>query len=312
MQTRVGPVRLSVPRDRAGTFEPVLVPKRAERIAGGLDDMIISLSAHGMSVRDILHHLRQVNGTELSHEQVSRITDQVMDEVKAWQTRPLDPTWAVVFLDAIVVKVRDNHVVQNKHPTRPQKPAGTSPPTTPWSSYSGWPSSTSRTNAPANAPSNATTATSTPSHPHASSRDNAPPDGAKHSTNSPRPIQDASGKADFTVCLQGLPHLKWLRMRCVNHWRSGRMMCQAPEGVTQMSRPGQIWKSFQSGRCLSLWWRLHRGARLQRQVMPGCQGTVWSRSQRCEGWLQVGKTQVACRASTSRRIRAGGRYPGRP
>ncbi|WP_433469908.1 IS256 family transposase [Spirillospora sp. CA-128828] len=114
VQTGVGPVRLSVPRDRAGTFEPVLVPKRAGRIAGGLDDMIISLYAHGMSVRDILHHLKQVYGTELSHEQVSRITDQVMDEVKAWQTRPLDPTWAVVFLDAIVVKVRDNHVVQNK------------------------------------------------------------------------------------------------------------------------------------------------------------------------------------------------------
>ncbi|MDL4818573.1 IS256 family transposase [Actinomadura opuntiae] len=114
VQTGVGPVRLSVPRDRAGTFEPVLVPKRAGRIAGGLDDMIISLYAHGMSVRDILHHLKQVYGTELSHEQVSRITDQVMDEVKAWQTRPLDPTYAVVFLDALVVKVTDNHVVQNK------------------------------------------------------------------------------------------------------------------------------------------------------------------------------------------------------
>ncbi|GAA2455661.1 IS256 family transposase [Actinomadura vinacea] len=114
LQTGVGPVRLSVPRDRAGTFEPVLVPKRAGRVAGGLDDMIISLYAHGMSVRDILHHLKQVYGTELSHEQVSRITDQVMDEVKAWQTRPLDPTYAVVFLDAIVVKVRDNNVVTSK------------------------------------------------------------------------------------------------------------------------------------------------------------------------------------------------------
>ncbi len=114
VQTGVGPVRISVPRDRAGSFEPVLVPKRAGRVAGGLDDMIISLYAHGMSVRDILHHLKQVYGTELSHEQVSRITDQVMDEVKAWQTRPLDPTYAVVFLDAIVVKVRDNNVVTNK------------------------------------------------------------------------------------------------------------------------------------------------------------------------------------------------------
>lgn len=114
VQTGVGPVPLQVPRDRAGTFEPLLVPKRAGRVAGGLDDMIVSLYAHGMSVRDILHHLAQVYGTELSHETVSRITDAVMDEVKAWQSRPLDPVYAVVFLDAIVVKVRDNHAVQNK------------------------------------------------------------------------------------------------------------------------------------------------------------------------------------------------------
>jgi|HubBroStandDraft_3_1064219.scaffolds.fasta_scaffold43593_2 putative transposase len=114
VQTGVGPVGLAVPRDRAGTFEPLLVPKRAGRVAGGLDDMIISLYAHGMSVRDILHHLEQVYGTQLSHETVSRITDQVLEDVRAWQSRPLDPVYAVVFLDAIVVKVRDNHVVQNK------------------------------------------------------------------------------------------------------------------------------------------------------------------------------------------------------
>src|SRR5579872_3754651 len=114
VQTGVGPVPLAVPRDRAGTFEPLLVPKRAGRVAGGLDDMIISLYAHGMSVRDILHHLEQVYGTQLSAETVSRITDGVLEEVRAWQSRPLDPVYAVVFLDAIVVKVRDNHVVQNK------------------------------------------------------------------------------------------------------------------------------------------------------------------------------------------------------
>jgi transposase-like protein len=67
-----------------------------------------------MSVRDILHHLKQVYGTELSHETVSRITDAVLEEVRAWQSRPLDPVYAVVFLDAIMVKVRDNHVVQSK------------------------------------------------------------------------------------------------------------------------------------------------------------------------------------------------------
>lgn len=114
VQTGVGPVPLAVPRDRAGSFEPLLVPKRAGRVAGGLDDMIISLYAHGMSVRDILHHLEQVYGTQLSHETVSRITDGVLEEVRAWQSRPLDPVWAVAFLDAIMVKVRDNHVVQSK------------------------------------------------------------------------------------------------------------------------------------------------------------------------------------------------------
>src|SRR5580693_1636279 len=114
VQTGVGPVPLAVPRDRAGTFEPLLVPKRAGRVAGGLDDMIISLYAHGMSVRDILHHLDQVYGTQLSHETVSRITDGVLEEVRAWQSRPLEQVYAVVFLDAIVVKVRDNQVVQNK------------------------------------------------------------------------------------------------------------------------------------------------------------------------------------------------------
>jgi len=114
VQTGIGPVPVEVPRDRNGSFEPLLVPKRSGRISGGLDDMIISLYAHGMSVRDILHHLEQVYGTQLSHETVSRITDQVLEEVRAWQSRPLDPVWAVVFLDAIMVKVRDNHVVQTK------------------------------------------------------------------------------------------------------------------------------------------------------------------------------------------------------
>src|SRR5258708_8952563 len=105
VQTAVGPVPLKVPRDRAGTFEPVLVPKRSGRVAGGLDDMVISLYAHGMSTRDITHHLEQVYGTVLSAETVSRITEQVMEDARAWQMRPLDAVYAVVFLDAIVVKV---------------------------------------------------------------------------------------------------------------------------------------------------------------------------------------------------------------
>jgi transposase-like protein len=101
VQTGVGPVPLAVPRDRAGTFEPLLIPKRSGRVAGGLDDMVISLYAHGMSVRDILHHLEQVYGTQLSAETVSRITDQVLEEVRAWQARPLEQVYAVVFPAAI-------------------------------------------------------------------------------------------------------------------------------------------------------------------------------------------------------------------
>jgi putative transposase len=76
--------------------------------------MIISLYAHGMSVRDILHHLEQAYGTQLSHETVSRITGGVPEEVRAWQSRPLDPVYAVAFPDAIMVKVRDSQVVQDK------------------------------------------------------------------------------------------------------------------------------------------------------------------------------------------------------
>src|SRR4029453_16940333 len=87
LSTEVGDVPLAVPRDRAGTFEPRLVPKGARR-AGGLDDMIISLYAGGMTVRDIQHHLDRTLGTELSHDTISKITDGVLDEVKAWQTRP--------------------------------------------------------------------------------------------------------------------------------------------------------------------------------------------------------------------------------
>ncbi len=85
VQTGIGPVPAGVPRDRAGMSGPVLVRKRSGRVAGGLDDMIISLYAHGMSVRGILHHLRQVYGTELSPETVSRITDAVLEEVRAWR-----------------------------------------------------------------------------------------------------------------------------------------------------------------------------------------------------------------------------------
>src|SRR5919107_1166313 len=105
--TEVGDVPLAVPRDRQGSFEPRLVPKGARR-AGGLDDMIISLYAGGMTVRDIGHHLARTLGTELSHDTISKITDAVLDEVKAWQARPLEELYPI-YLDALVMKVRDGH-----------------------------------------------------------------------------------------------------------------------------------------------------------------------------------------------------------
>jgi transposase-like protein len=111
--TQVGEIDLDTPRDRAGTFTPRLVPKGSRRL-GGLDDMIISLYAGGMTIRDIEHHLATTIGTELSHETISKITDEVLDEVMAWQRRPLDPFYPVIYLDAIVVKVRDGAHVRNK------------------------------------------------------------------------------------------------------------------------------------------------------------------------------------------------------
>jgi putative transposase len=111
--TEVGPVGLDVPRDRAGTFAPALVPK-GERRLGGLSDIIISLYAGGMTVRDICHHLQRVYGTDLSPDTVSTITDAVLEEVKAWQTRPLDECYPIVYIDALMVKVRDGAHVRNK------------------------------------------------------------------------------------------------------------------------------------------------------------------------------------------------------
>ena len=102
--TEVGDIGLDVPRDRASTFEPRLVPKGTRR-SGGLDEMIISLYAGGMTVRDIQHHLARTLGTELSHDTISKITDEVAEEVKAWQARPLEEVYPIVYLDALVVKV---------------------------------------------------------------------------------------------------------------------------------------------------------------------------------------------------------------
>ena len=113
LATEVGPVTIQVPRDREGSFTPRLVPKCSRR-PGGLDDMIISLYAGGMTVRDIQHHLAKTVGTELSHETVSSITDAAADAVLEWQERPLDEFYPVMYLDAIRVKVRDGGRVVSK------------------------------------------------------------------------------------------------------------------------------------------------------------------------------------------------------
>lgn len=113
IKTEVGEVELAIPRDRAGTFTPRLVPKGSRRL-GGLDDMIISLYAGGMTIRDIEHHLAATLGTELSHETISNIIEEITDEVLAWQSRPLEPFYPVMYLDAIWIKVRDGAHVRNK------------------------------------------------------------------------------------------------------------------------------------------------------------------------------------------------------
>jgi putative transposase len=111
--TEVGDIDLTTPRDRNGTFEPRLVAKGQRRV-GGLSDMIVSLYAGGMTIRDIQAHLERTLGTELSHETIANITDAVLEEVKTWQARPLEPVYPILYLDALVVKVRDNHAVRNK------------------------------------------------------------------------------------------------------------------------------------------------------------------------------------------------------
>ena len=113
VSTMNGPVEISVPRDRAGSFEPAIVPKRARRI-GNIDDMILSLYSRGMTTRDIEAHLREVYGVDASRELISNITDVVVDEIKAWQSRPLDEVYPILYIDGIRIRVKDNGVVTTK------------------------------------------------------------------------------------------------------------------------------------------------------------------------------------------------------
>jgi putative transposase len=104
-----GQVQIGVPRDRAGTFEPQIVKKRQRRLSG-VDEIVLSLYAKGLTTGEISAHFEQIYGASVSKETISRITDKVIEEMAAWQNRPLDAVYAAIFLDAIMVKVRDGQV----------------------------------------------------------------------------------------------------------------------------------------------------------------------------------------------------------
>jgi putative transposase len=107
--TEIGPVEIAVPRDRDGTFEPKLVPKHSRRLTG-IEDLVISLSAKGLTTGEICAHLSEVYGAQVSRQTISTITDRVLEGMAAWQSRPLDAVYPVVFIDCVNVKIRDGNV----------------------------------------------------------------------------------------------------------------------------------------------------------------------------------------------------------
>ena len=113
LATEHGPVPIDTPRDRDGSFEPRIVRKRQRRFEG-FDDKIIALYSRGLSTRDIQAYLRDLYGVEVGHDLISRVTDAVMDDARAWATRPLDDVYPIVFLDCLVLKIREGGSVQRK------------------------------------------------------------------------------------------------------------------------------------------------------------------------------------------------------
>ncbi len=113
VRSEEGELVLSIPRDRHGRFNPALIPKYQRRFPG-FDQKIIALYARGMSTRDIQAHVGELYGVTISPDLVSVVTDSVIDEVRAWQSRPLESTYAIVFFDALRVKIRDEGLVRNK------------------------------------------------------------------------------------------------------------------------------------------------------------------------------------------------------
>jgi putative transposase len=113
LQTEQGPLPLAIPRDRHSTFEPLLVPKHTTRLPG-LDDKIIALYARGLSTRDIEQQLRELYGVAISAQLISEVTEAVRHQVQEWQARPVEAVYAVLWLDALMVKIRHEGTVQNK------------------------------------------------------------------------------------------------------------------------------------------------------------------------------------------------------
>lgn len=108
-----GAVELDVPRDRASTFEPQIVKKRQRRLSG-VNEVVLSLYAKGLTTGEISAHFAEIYGASVSKETISRITDKVIEEMNDWSVRPLDETYAAIFIDAIVVKVRDGQVANRR------------------------------------------------------------------------------------------------------------------------------------------------------------------------------------------------------
>ncbi len=111
--TESGEARINTPRDRDGSFEPQIVRKRQRRFEG-FDEKILALYSRGLSTRDIEAHLEEIYGVKVGRDLISKVTDAVMEDVRAWQTRPLDDVYPVVFLDALVLKIRDGGSVQRR------------------------------------------------------------------------------------------------------------------------------------------------------------------------------------------------------
>lgn len=113
IQTKDDKIELNIPRDRAGEFEPQLIPKHQRRF-DGFDEKIISMYAYGMTTRDIQGHLKEMYGIDVSPSLISEVTDAIIEDVKAWQGRPLDEVYPIMYLDCIVVKCHDGGAIRNK------------------------------------------------------------------------------------------------------------------------------------------------------------------------------------------------------